>query len=180
MSLQGCHVVIVSGVDEERAAIERALKEVGAIPHAAKDQTQALGRIVELFHHRIIPRAFITDWDLCLPGTDEHRFYELIGLKESATAYSLIKHIRALDATIAILVFLRNSSIVKTGANSKYGFQTLLWPVTPAAAIQRLLDDPRMVDMRTGASVRRRTEEFSADDSDEYNVTPPVEGGSAL
>jgi hypothetical protein len=184
MSIEGCHIVIVSGIDSERRELEAQLKDAGALPHVAKDRTQALGRIVELYHHKIIPRAFIVDWNLCPIGSDEHRFYELIGQKESSTAYPLVKHVRTLDPTIAILVLARNPGEIKAGAEARYEFLVLPWPTSFPDMVQTLLLDPRMNDMRSATWHRRRTEEFelgrSADDSDEIIVTPPEARGSAV
>lgn len=177
MQLAQSHVVVVSGNGELRDAIVRVISAAGGIPHAATTRTQALGMLLELYQNRIIPRAIVVSWDMCPPASQDRQFYELLGMPEETTAYRLVKHARTLDRHIAIMVVAECLTDIKEGAPAKYEFQVLRWPTEEERLVARLLEDPRMADMKEMAYQRRRTEEFepprrSADDSDEVLVRP--------
>lgn len=177
MSLASSHVVIVSGNAQERAQISDLIRAADGIPHASENRTQALGMLLELYRLRIIPRAMVVAWNLCPPVSVEQRFYELLGMPEETTAYSLVKHARNFDRHLAILVLENGPSGIKPGAEAKYEFRVLPWPAQDSILVMRLLEDPRMADMKAAAHLRKQTEEFdsgrrSSDDSGSNPIVP--------
>jgi len=177
MSLVGSHVVIVSGNPADCSSISDLILQADGLPHVAENRTQALGMLLELYHLKIIPRAVVTAWNLCSPESGDRRFYEMLNMPEETTAYALVKHARRMDQHLAILVLENGPIEIRPGAANEYGFGILQWPFQCSCLVMRLLEDPRMADMKAAAYERWQTSglgsaQDTADDSGKIQIAP--------
>ena len=151
MPLSSCHILIVDDDTTDQDWAREAFAPTGAELHFATSRRSALGTICELFQRRIIPRALVCDWVLHSPSSRDHEFYKLLGRPHNNVAEDLIANVRKLDEQIAILVYARELEAVPYRLADQHGFQVVARTVEKEVLVSKLLDDPRMEDMRREA-----------------------------
>lgn len=170
MSLAGSHVLVVSDSPEDLQRVQEALQGKGVMVHTATSRMEAFGLLVQLFAQQIIPRALITDWMLNLPDSKDYEFYQVIDKPQENTAQTLIKHVRAYDDQIAIMVFTDFADLVPLEDIKEHGYQLISKSEGVDAMLKALQHDPRVQDMRYRASKSQEfamaTQEIAVDTDD--------------
>jgi hypothetical protein len=113
--LSDTSVLLIMSDDEVIADMTKALKDLGATVHLARNRFDAVGMYWRLYSNNIIPRAVITKWWISPPGSDQYKFFESIGRLDDCTSLPVLRNAVKLDPTSLFIIYAKSVAAAKAG-----------------------------------------------------------------